>query len=139
LNGGGDKEAIGFDEIVSQFEPDDPKGMGGPVIIIEISICIDEGGFQNDPVNFLDSLPAEASSTATQLYLDINFFSRFLQNFLLLGLASPRQNKECNSVLTPNRPKNISNKIMTFDRNPLKIPSSIINNLLQAEVGANKG
>jgi hypothetical protein len=52
LNGRGGKEAIGFDEIVSQFEPDDPKGMGRPVIIIEISVCIDEGGFQNDPLGF---------------------------------------------------------------------------------------
>jgi hypothetical protein len=53
LNGRGGKEAIGFDEIVSQFKPDEPKGMGGPVIIIEISICIDEGGFQNEPLSFL--------------------------------------------------------------------------------------
>jgi hypothetical protein len=45
LNRRESKEAIGFDEIVSQFEPDDPKGMGGSVIIIEISIRVDKGGF----------------------------------------------------------------------------------------------
>jgi hypothetical protein len=54
LDGGEVKELIGPDEIISQFEPNDPKGMGRPVIIIEISICIDEGGFQNDPLNFLN-------------------------------------------------------------------------------------
>jgi hypothetical protein len=54
LNGRESKEPISFDEIVSQFEPDDPKGMGGAVIIIEISICIDESGFQNGPLDLFD-------------------------------------------------------------------------------------
>ena len=82
LNGRGGKEAIGFDEIVSQFEPDDPKGMVGPVIIIEISIRIDEGGFQIDPLGSFKQFPTQASKTTIQLYLDIGYFSRFLQNLL---------------------------------------------------------
>ena len=83
LNERDGKEAIGFDEIVSQFKPNEPKGMGGPVIIIEISICIDEGGFQNDRLHFLNQFSTRASKTTTQLYLDIGYFSRFLQNLLV--------------------------------------------------------
>jgi len=83
LNGRRNKKAIGFDEIVSQFEPDEPEGMGGPVIIIEISIRIDKGGFQNDRLHFLNQFSTRASRTTTQLYLDIGYFSRFLQNLLV--------------------------------------------------------
>jgi hypothetical protein len=56
LNGRQVKEAVSLDQIVSQFEPDDPKGMGGSVIIIEISIRIDKSclQFQDDPLNFLN-------------------------------------------------------------------------------------
>ena len=63
MNGRGGKEAIGFDEIVSQFEPDDPKGMVGPVIIIEISIRIDEGGFQIDPLGVLNQFSGPCLKT----------------------------------------------------------------------------
>jgi hypothetical protein len=84
LNGRGGKETIGLDEIVSQFKPDEPKGMGGPVIIIEISIRIDEGGFQKITLyTFSTSFPTHAPKTTTQLYLDIGHFSRFLQNLLV--------------------------------------------------------
>ena len=86
FNGRESKEAIGPDKIIRQFEPDDPKRMGGPVIIIEISICIDEGSLQNVSLTFLPSLSAQHSTMATQLYLAIGYFSRMFQNFLLKEL-----------------------------------------------------
>jgi hypothetical protein len=82
LNSGGGKEAIGFDEIVSQFEPDDPQGMGGPVIIIEISICIDEGGFHKNKLTSPHTDHSNIIKISTKLYLAIKLFSRLLSNIL---------------------------------------------------------
>jgi hypothetical protein len=47
LNGGEIQKPVGFDEVIGQFEPDDLKGMGRSIIIIEIGIGIDEGIFHD--------------------------------------------------------------------------------------------
>jgi len=47
LNGGEIQKPVGFDEVIGQFEPDDLKGMGRSIIIIEVGIGIDEGIFHD--------------------------------------------------------------------------------------------
>ena len=75
LNGRKIQEAIGFDKLVGQLEPLDLEGMRRSIIIIEISIGINESSFLHYQLNSLYQF-SNTTEIATQLYLDIKLFSR---------------------------------------------------------------
>jgi hypothetical protein len=83
LNGREVEESVGLDKIVGQLKPDDLKRMSGPIIIIKIGVSIDKGCRH---LNGLTSLHGRVNATpskiATQIYLDINRFSRWTQEIV---------------------------------------------------------
>jgi len=84
LDGGEVKKFVGIDKIVGQFEPDDPKGMDRPVIIIEIRIGIDESCLhKNESTSLHQLVDRNCTKTVTPLYLDIKLFSRLLSKMFI--------------------------------------------------------
>ena len=79
MNRGGSQEAIGFDEVVSQLEPDDPKGMGGSVIIIDVGIRVDKRGFNSNKLTSLVCVPihtlqnGQSTLSRTQTIFKVDF------------------------------------------------------------------